>query len=176
MRSKPMTTMSGQQGATLITGLVMLVVLTMLALSAIKSSTTNLRIAGNAQTEQEAVAAAERTTELVISSNFTANPVASSAVVGTYAVTVPAPSCHGSTAISNASLDPSNPDDQPCFSSGGAGNSGIFFVSGAAATTTMSWCYAQKWDVEADVNDGATSTSVTTHQGVSLKVPAGTTC
>lgn len=170
------TATNRQRGATLITGLVMLVVLTSLALSAIKSSTTNLRIAGNTQADEEAVAAAQRTTESLISSNFTANPVASSAVVGPYTVNVPAPACHGSTAILNSSLDPANPADQPCFSSASANNTGLVFVSGTQATNTISWCYAQKWDVEADVNDPTTGANVTTHQGVSLKVPAGTTC
>ncbi len=165
-----------QQGATLITGLVMLVVLTLLAVSAMKSSTVNLRIAGNTQADQEAVAAAQRTTETVISSNFTATPAATSAVVGSYTVNVPIPVCHGSTAILNSSLDPTNPDDQPCFSSSAASNTGLVFVSGTQTTNTMSWCFAQKWDVEADVNDPTTGANVTTHQGVSLKVPAGTAC
>lgn len=173
---KPVSTINNQRGAILITGLVMLVVLTLLALSAIKSSTTDLRIAGNAQTDEEVVAAAQRTTELVISSNFTANPVASSAVIGGYTVNVPVPACKGSTAIPNSSLDPTNPDDQPCYSSSSASNTGIFFVSGASAANTMSWCYAQKWDVQAQVNDATTGANVTTHQGVALKVPAGTSC
>lgn len=169
-----------QQGATLITALIMLIVLTLLSFSGIRSSTINLSIANNTQLDEEAVAAAERTTELVISSNFTKNPAASTAVVvvgnSTVTVAVPAPACHGSTAILNSSLDPTNPDDLPCFSSSGANNTGVLFVSGTAAANTMSWCYAQKWDVQAQVNDAITGANVTTHQGVSLKVPAGTSC
>lgn len=165
-----------QQGATLITALVMLVVLTLLTFSAIRSSIANLRIVGNAQTSGEAAAAAQQTIEQVISANFTANPQPVSAVVGAYTVTVPTPTCNGSTPILNSALDPVNPDDQPCYSSGSVNNTGIFFVSGASQTSSISWCYRQKWDVEADVNDSATGAVEQTHQGVALKVAAGTTC
>ncbi len=171
-------TKHNQRGATLITALVMLIVLTLLTFSAIRSSIANLRIVGNAQVGEEAAAAAQQTIEQIISTNFTtvANPVTVTAVVGSYTVKVPPPTCNGSTPILNSALDPSNPDDQPCFSSGSANNTGIFFVSGVSHTMTVSWCYRQKWDVEADVNDAVTGAVETTHQGVALKVAAGTTC
>lgn len=172
---KPMS-VTRQRGITLITALVLLVVLTLLGLSAMRSSLADLRIVGNAQASDEAAAAAQRVIERVISSNFTANPVAVAAVVGPYSVKVPAPACNGSTPISNSSLDPSNPDDQPCFSSGTSSNTGIIFVSGASASHTVPWCYSQKWDVQAQVNEPKTGVSETTHQGVALKVAAGTDC
>lgn len=165
-----------QRGFTLVTALVLLLILTLLALSAMRSSIADMRIVGNVQTSEEAAAAAQQMIEQVISSNFTASPVAATAVVGSYQVTVPVPACNGSTPILNSSLDPTNPDDLPCFSSDSASNSGIYFVSGAAATTTVSWCYSQKWDVQARVNDKRTGVSETTHQGVALKVAAGTDC
>lgn len=176
---KPITMKNNQRGATLITALVMLIVLTLLTFSSISTSIANLRITGNTQTEGEAAAATQQAIEQMISSNFTANPnpAASSVIVGAYTVTVPVPACAGSTPILNSSLDPTNPDDQPCYSSSSSSNTGIIFVSGTSATNTMSWCYAQSWDVQAQVNDAATGgANVTTHQGVALKVPAGTTC
>ncbi len=173
---KPIAMHTKQTGATLITALIMLLVLTLLTFSAIKSSIANLRIVGNAQVSGEAAAAAQQTIEQVISTNFTANPVPVSAVVGSYTVSVPTPTCNGSTPILNSALDPTNPDDQPCYSSGSVSNTGIFFVSGTSQTSTMSWCYRQKWDVEADVNDAATGAAEQTHQGVALKVAAGTSC
>ena len=173
---KPTTMKSKQQGATLITALVMLIVLTLLTFSSINTSIANLRVTGNSQTEEEAAAATQQEIEQVISVNFTANPVATSAVINSYTVNVPAPACQGSTPILNSSLDPTNPDDQPCYSSSSSNNTGIMFVSGAQASNTMSWCFAQDWDVQAQVNDAATGANVTTHQGVALKVPAGTTC
>lgn len=175
---KTVTMKTKQRGVTLITALIMLIILTLLTFSSIKSSIANLRITGNAQIDGEAAAAAQQTIEAVISSNFASNPVAASsvAIVGSYTVKVPAPACNGSTPVLNSSLNPNNPDDYPCYSSGGSNNTGIFFVSGASQTSTVSWCYAQNWDVQAQVNDPTSGANETIHQGVSLKVPAGTTC
>ncbi len=173
---KTATMKNRQQGATLITAIVMLIVLTLLTLTSVNSSVASLRVVGNAQVGGEAAAAAQQSIEQYISSNFTVAPAAASAVVGAYTVNIPLPACNGSTPVLNSSLDPNNPDDQPCFSSGSVNNSGIFFVSGTSATTTVSWCYSQKWDVEADVSDAVTGASETMHQGVALKVAAGTDC
>lgn len=166
-----------QHGATLVTALVMLVVLTLLVLSAIRSSTTNLRIAGNMQMQGEIVEAAQQAAEQVISYNFPANPTAavsaaSSAQIGnaTYTTTVSAV-CTGSKPVPN-----NTPNIPPqCISSSTAGNTGIIFVSGVTLTGT-SWCLAQQWDVKADATDSRTGATATVHQGVSLYVDAGTTC
>jgi len=48
-----------QQGITLIVSLIMLVVVTLLAVYAIRASNTNLRIAGNSQVQAEAEAATD---------------------------------------------------------------------------------------------------------------------
>lgn len=173
-----------QRGATLITALVMLVALTLLVVSAIRSSNTNLRIAGNMQVSEEATAAAQQAIEQIISGNFTDNPASSVITVdinnnGTpdYTASVAQPACTGSVALMNANLDMSNANDVPCFSSSTASNTGIFAASGTPATTGQSWCYAQQWDVQAQATSlTGTGAAVTTHQGVSLRVPAGTTC
>lgn len=173
-----------QRGATLLVALVMLVVLTLLVLSAIRSSNTNLRIAGNMQMQGEATAAAQQAIEQVLSSNFTASPASSVINVdinndGTndYRADVTKPACSGSVALMNANLDMSNPNDVPCFSSSTASNTGIVFASGTPATTGQSWCYAQQWDVQTQATSiTGTGADVTIHQGISLRVPAGTTC
>jgi Tfp pilus assembly protein PilX len=171
-----------QRGATLFVALVMLVVLTLLAISAIRSSSINLRIAGNMQMAGEASAAAQQAIEQVLSSNFTAAPASSVIAVdingsgtGDYTATVPEPTCTGSVPLKNADLDMSSTNDQKCFSSSTASNTGIFFASGAPAVTGMSWCLSQQWDVSARATS-PTGTDVTVHQGVSLRVPAGTGC
>jgi Tfp pilus assembly protein PilX len=164
-----------QQGATLVVALVMLVVLTLLVISAMRTSTTNLRIAGNMQMQEEASAAAQQAIEQVISNNFTTSPAASSVAVSiggtTYTATITTPTCLGSTALQNST--PNLPEE--CISSGAAQNTGIVFASGAAAAGT-SWCYAQQWEVQASVTDSNTGAAATVHQGVNLSVPAGTTC
>lgn len=167
-----------QRGATLITALVMLVVLTLLVISAIRSSSTNLRIAGNMQMQAEVIAAAQQASEQVLSSNFTKNPVAVDVLVdinndGTtdYTAQVAPPVCTGSTALQN-----STPNLPPqCISSSTAQNTGIVFTSGVVITGT-SWCAAQQWDVRTQVSDSVGGANATMHQGVSLTVEAGTPC
>lgn len=177
-------TRRNQRGATLLVALIMLVVLTLLVVSAIRSSTTNLRIAGNMQMQEEASAAAQQAVEQVISTNFTVNPVSSVVNVdinndGTpdYAANVAAPTCNGSVPINNANLDMTNPNDAPCFSSSTASNTGMFNTSGVAAAAVQSWCYSQQWDVQSHATSlSGSGADVTVHQGVSLRVPAGTSC
>lgn len=164
-----------QRAITLITALIMLVVLTLLVLSALNSSTTNLRVAGNMQVQQEAVAAGQQAIETVISNNFALAPAASTVMVpmggATYAATVPVPVCTCSKPLLNS--DPNLPVD--CLSGGKNTSTGIVFSSGPVSTGT-SWCYAQQWEVRASVQDANTGTSTTLHQGIYLDVPAGTMC
>lgn len=167
-----------QRGSTLIVGLVMLVVLTLLVLSAMRSSNINLRIAGNTQLQKEAVAAAKEATEKIISSNFTAAPVATSLPITegdvTYTAQISAPTCLSSVPLSNANLNPQNPNDATCITSAQAGN-GVSVSGVAPATAGQSWCLSQQWEVRAAVT-GATGATATTHQGVSMRVMAGTGC
>ena len=173
-----------QKGATLIIGLVMLVVLTLLVISAIRSSNTNLRIVGNMQMQEEVSNAAQQATEQVISSNFTANPVSQAIAIdinkdGTtdYTANV-SPSCTGSIPVTNANLNPLNAADQPCISSGTAQNTGLMISAPAGAGTLagQSWCYLQQWELQANATDASTGATATTVQGVSVRVPAGTSC
>lgn len=179
-----MSARNKQRGATLIIGLVMLVVLTLLVISAIRSSNTNLRIVGNMQRQEEVSTAAQQATEQVISSNFTTNPVSQVIAVdinmdGTADYTANVnPACTGSIAVTNADLNPANAADAPCISSGTAQQTGLMVsgVPGAGTFAGQSWCYLQQWDLQANVTDGNTGAIATTVQGVSLRVPAGTGC
>lgn len=164
-----------QTGATLITALVMLVVLTLLVLSAIRSSTVNLRIAGNMQMRNEAIAAGQQLIENVLSNNFTSSPAATSIIVpigGTsYAASAVVPRCIGSRVLMN------NEQGLPtqCLSSGAVQSTGIRYSSGVQGGG-QSWCLAQQWDVQANVVDPATGASAEIHQGVRLNVETGTQC
>lgn len=164
-----------QHGATLVVALVMLVVLTLLVVSGIRSSNSNLRIAGNMQFQEEAIAAAQQATEVIISSNFTTAPAASAVSVtmgtATYTANVLTPVCAGSRPLFNS--EPNLPNE--CISSGTAQNTGIMFASAPTVTGT-SWCNSQQWEIQTNVSDTTTGASTTLHQGVSLKVPAGTNC
>jgi len=168
-----------QRGATLITALVMLVVLTLLVISAINSSTTNLRIAGNMQIQTEATASAQQAIEQVISSNFTANPASATIPISVtggatpdYTAAVAQPVCNGSRAYLNS--DPNLP--QGCQTKASLSGNLIQYAPGSGVQSGTSNCLAQQWEVQATVTDGRTGTSTEVHQGVSLNVPIGTSC
>ena len=165
----------------------MLVLLTLMAISAINSTTSSIQVVGNAQFREEANAAAQQAIENVISSNFTANPTAAATAASTavsfgvasYNVTVAVPTCTSSVAITNAELDPDVATDKPCFAGtggGAGGGGGIIGAAGTSISTAQSWCYKQKWDIRATVTDANTGANTTLHQGVFTKVPVGTVC
>jgi len=70
-----MIRMHTQRGATLLVALIMLVLLTLFAVSALNTSTTNLKVVGNMQARTEALNAAQQTIDTVISTPlFSTNP------------------------------------------------------------------------------------------------------
>lgn len=144
-----MKTKNSERGSTLFVGLVMLVVLTLLVISAIRSSSTDLRIAGNMQIQEEAkTAAQDAIDELITNNNFTiSDPVPRTVSVnGTnYTVTFGTLNCNSFTPVSKS--DPNLPAE--CL--------------GTAGTT---YCYWASWDIPATVTDLRTGASVTVHQGV----------
>jgi len=152
-----MTNLSHQRGSTLLISLVMLVVLTLFALSAINLSTANLRIVGNMQRQLEATSAAQIAIEQIISNvnNFEAAPTTNQTVAidlnndGTadFSVVVSPPACKS---IMNA----------PGYS---------LSFSGSAPQSTI-------WDIQAVATDNVSGASVTVHQGVKVLLGAGATC
>lgn len=173
-----------QQGTTLLVSLVMLVVLTLFAITALKMSSTSLSIVGNMQARQEATAAGQQAIEQVMSTNFTAAPAAQTITVdinndGTtdYSVAVATPACISSKPLLNSDLNPSDPADYPCMGSIAGHDTGIIIVGGTTpGSSSQSWCYLQQWDVAATVTDARTGANSVQHQGAALRVPAGTTC
>jgi len=65
-----------QRGVTLVIGLIMLVLLTLIVTTAFSLSTTNLRSVGNMQIRDEAIAAANLAIEMEVGSPFTNAPAA----------------------------------------------------------------------------------------------------
>lgn len=141
-----------ERGNTLLMGLILLVLLTLMAISAMQSSTTDMQITGNSQFEKEAAAAAQQAIEQVIStSGFTTAPPLPVTVdmnqdgTADYTVTfTPAPQCMTYTAV-----DLTQPG-LPVICYGSIGNV----------------CYWTMWDVVAVVSDPDSKASVTIHQGV----------
>lgn len=152
-----MTKLSRQRGSTLLISLIMLVVLTLFALTAINLSTTNLRIVGNMQRQLEATSAAQMAIEQIIGNagNFTAAPTTNQTVAidlnndGTtdFSVVVSPPACKYMANAPGYSLS----------------------FSGSAPQTTI-------WDIQAVATDPVSGASVTVHQGVKVLLGAGATC
>lgn len=145
-----------QRGATLVVGLIMLVLITLMVTTAFTLSTTNLKSVGNMQFRNEAIAAGNIAIERVLSSPFTTAPSAEQILVdinndGTndYAVSIATPVCvRGSVAA------------PPVLSS---------VTLGSLMSTSYAWNTV--WDIDATVtptsdNPGASGASAHVHSGV----------
>jgi hypothetical protein len=179
--TNPAASRRGQRGISLVLGMIMLVLLTMLAASAFQASNVNLRIAGNMRVRQEIQAASQTAIESVLSSpSFvdTSIPVPAATVSlngATYTVDFsPAPSCTGIVDIPTEDLVPTNPDDFVCIPSGAlpGSASGIFASSGPPSPP--SYCSNTRWAIVADVSDANTGARSTFEQGVGVRVAKST--
>ncbi len=149
-----------QQGATLVVGLIMLTLITVMVTSNFTLSTSNLRAVGNAQFRSEALAAANGAIEHVLSSPFTEAPVAEAINVDLnsdgntdYQVQLATPQCIGATEIAAA--------ETPLSS-----------ASLGTAFSTPPSRYETIWDLDATVSDPtdtgqvSSDASVQVHMGV----------
>lgn len=142
-----------QRGATLIVGLIMLLLLTLMIGSAFTLSGTNLKSVGNMQMRDEAIAAANIAIEQVVSSPFTNAPGAESINVDInndgaedYVVAIATPVC-----ISEAEI--------PAVVVGK--ESGI-----RAGVVTPDSQWSTVWSIGADVTDPASGASARVRSGV----------
>ncbi len=171
-----------QQGATLLVGMIMMVVLTLLVVFSLRSGNTNLRIAGNMQTQAEAAAATQQVIEQVIGQIKVTEDLSLIAaqsvpvVMGnvTYTVAVLAMNmCVMERPVLNSELITSNANDVACFESA---DSDKAIKADGTLTTKPSACKSQQWDIEAGVTDGTSGTKVTQVQGISIRVPSTVSC
>lgn len=173
-----------QAGMTLIMALIMLIVITLLALTSFNLGRSNLLVVSNMQQREEAAAAANEVIEEVISSNrfseasnaallTPCNNVANSRCVdtngdGTNDITVqltPPPGCVKTKVIKNSEVDVTNDDERDCIS-GENCNSGI-----EGSCSGASLCSSTVWEITAVATDDRTESKVTVVQGVAVKVP-----
>ncbi|GAC1389258.1 MAG: hypothetical protein NVSMB34_00100 [Variovorax sp.] len=143
-----------QRGISLLVTLVMLVVMTLLVVSAIRAGNANLKTTANLQLRQEAAHAAQDAIEQTLSNmaNFS-TPVAraiSVAVDGgstAYTVNVAPPTCLFAVPVGGYSIE---------------------FLASAPNDTF--------WDVKASTTDAITGASATVHQGVRIRVDPTVSC
>ena len=173
--------MRKQHGATLLVALIMLVLLTIFAVSSMNTANTNLKVVGNMQAKAEATHIAQEAIETVLSTTqFLTNP--SNAILspcgsantlcadlnndGTtdYTTTLtPIPRCVTVKPIKNSQLNLSNTEDLGCS----AGQAQQFGVAGAV--TGDSLCSNTVWEITAKTTSPA-GASVTLIQGVGMRV------
>ncbi len=170
-----------QQGATLVVALIFLVLMSLFAINAFMGSSTNLRVVGNMQARQEAVAAAQGALEATISNtNFAFTPAAvASAPVNVdidgngstdYVVRItPQPSCYRVMPIKNNQLNPSLAADRECIVSSVGRTSGID-TENAPVSSDDSLCSNTEWNLRAQVTDARTGALVAVNQGVGIRV------
>jgi Tfp pilus assembly protein PilX len=178
---------AGQRGITLVIGLIMLVILTLMAVWAFHMGSSQTAIVSNAQHRAEATDAAQQAIDTVLnSSNFMINPAAAipasnctSGGSNSLCVDVngdgspdvkvtlaPKPTCISGAPINANTLDFSKPEDLACA----AGSQQAFGVQGAASGNSL--CANSNWEITAAAADAATNTKVTVVQGVSARIAA----
>lgn len=174
-----------QRGITLVVGLIMLVLLTLMAVVAFHMGTSQTAIVSNAQHRGEATDAAQQAIDTVLnSSNFMIDPTAAipasncvggganSLCVdvngdGTADVKVsltPNPKCISGAPIANGSLNLGNSEDLACVT----GASQTFGIEGS--TNGNSLCATSSWEITAAAADTTTNTNVTVVQGAAARI------
>ena len=168
-----------ERGSSLVISIFFLLLLATLALSGLRASTTNVQIVGNMQARQEVTAAAQMLLEQTVSTDeFATNRdgVFSAARVATdyngdgesdaVAVLAETPKCLRARSVSFIDLDPSNPQDAPCFASAALANPGLLPGSGGPAG---SLCADTEWLLRVRSTDARTGAAVTLNQGVTVR-------
>lgn len=169
-----------QRGMTLLIGMIMLVIITMLVMSAIRTGLTNNRIVGNMQFRDEATyaaqAAIERTlggTEFVSNpANVAANPISvdiNGDGTSDYQVQMqPQPACVSYKVLKYGEL--TLPADLPCTEGVGASGSGssTFIPGGFAAKNSL--CANTHWKLTARATSNLQGSAVEVVQGTVVRV------
>jgi len=182
-----MPTRKRQAGTTLVIGMIMLVLMTLLAVTSFNLGRGEYQIISNMQFQSEAASAAQMALEQVVSNlNFTASPanVFASPCTGSnticydttgdghtdVTVTINSrsdptkPVCIAAKVIKNAALNLANADDLGCA----AGASQTFGVAGSASGDSL--CADSIWDVQAQAVDAVTQAKATITEGMSVRV------
>lgn len=154
-----------QKGVTLIVTLIMLVLMMLLAVASINMSTTNLKIVGNMQLQQEATNAAQSAINQVLSSGKNlSEPLTApgSIVVGDYTVILTRPCLISAIGLRDSDLsNPPTPDDQKCKTSSKFDPMNMNALTDCAKVT---------FQLTATVTDTASNANVTLVQGASMRM------
>ena len=178
-----------QRGATLLVGLIMLILMTLFAITIFKLSKGNLQIVASMQQRSETQAAAQEVIEKVVSNTTFSKSPANAIPNTTCGLATPAntlcvdtrgdgikvrvavtPTCVSSQVIPVAALNFTAANDVGCL----VGLSQTAGVVGA--TTNNSLCANMLWNINAVATDANTSAQYVLDQGEGMRVSANTTC
>lgn len=173
------STLTQQRGATLLVSLIMLVLITLLAVTSFKLSKGNLQVVGNMQQRNQALTAAQGAVEKVISSpQFTTTPnISNTTYVSVNGSStndikvVTTPTCISTIAIPASALNLSDSDDAGCV----LGNTQQFGVEGVA-NTPSTLCSNALWDINSVATDVTSNAQVSVNQGTAVRVVSTATC
>lgn len=182
-RIHPRQPLARQRGATLIVGLIMLVLITLLALTTYNMSRSGIQVVSNMQAKAQGETAARQVIEETISSTqFFSTPTNAldepcDGELNTRCVDVngdgtndvkvaltPAPACIRARSVMNTQLNVTDPEDVGCA----LGASQSFGVSGSV--TGESLCADSLWELHAVATDTVTEATVEVTQGVAVRV------
>ena len=164
---------SSQRGLTMFVAMIILVMVTLLAVSAFRVSNTNLKVVASMQGRQEAIGSAQAAIEEVMSSpKFAEDPTGIAATpinvdinndgTADFTVTInPAPKCIRTRPTSPKDLDLTKIADRNCLGS-----------ARVAAGMLSSFCSDTIWEISANTTDKLTAATTTVRQGVALRVAA----
>ena len=170
--------MKRQQGMTLLVAMVILVMITLLAVSAYRVSNTNLKVVGSMQGRQEGQSAAQAVIEQILSDlQFTRTPAAIASKHWGVDINgdstedfdvkaTPQPRCLRSKPVVIGATP--QPADYPCIGSAVLGKAHL-----------SSYCADTIWEITATTTDKLTAATTTVRQGVAVRVgvdDASTSC
>ena len=155
---KNITSTSAQRGATLIVGLIMLTVITLLTISGFKMSGGNLQAVGNMQHRNEAIAAANMAIEQTININLSTID----------------PANYPST--TDIDIDQNNTNDyvvninQPICRKYSPAPVNLDSLSGVNSNVTNSNDFLTLWEINVTAQNLATGASVIAKQGINKRL------
>ena len=147
-----------QNGATLVVGLIMLVMITLLMVSAFTLSGDNLKAVGNMQYRNEVIAAANMAIEQTINLNYAAIDPAN------YPTTVDIDIDQDNTVDYTVSIP------APVCISGKPASADLLTLSGVNANIQNSNDFLTLWEIRADATSASSGASVIARQGINKRL------
>ena len=154
----------GQRGVTLVVGLIMLILITLMVTAAFTLSTSNLKSVGNMQFRNESIAAANKAIEQMVGADF---PTGFLSVPAAQTITFDINN-DGTTDYSVAVAQPA------CIQAaqvvGSVASNACSGIRGGALAGCPAPNWSTLWDVTASVKDAVSGSDVTVRQGVRMEV------